>query len=599
MRVHAVPATVTVAPAAQLADVVFAGDRMNSDRVLFQRRSADGWRPVTARQFAADVRGLAAGFLAAGIQPGERVALMAGTSYEWMLVDYALWTVAAVPVPIFETSSAEQVRWVLEDAGPVAVVVERESHRRLVEDVAGGMSAPLRVWQMGDGLDRLREDGLGVDDARLQERRESVSADDLATIIYTSGTTGRPKGCMLSHHNLLYEARVAIDSLKEIFGNGKDASTLLFLPLAHVFARVIQVACVERGVRLAHSADVTRLPEDLAALRPSFLLAIPRVFERVHDRAQQRAQAEGRIKGRIFDWADRTAVAYSRALDHGRPGPHLRLARSLFDRLVYRRLRDALGGRVGYAISGGAPLGTRMGHFLRGIGITVLEGYGLTETSAAATVNLPHAVKIGTVGPPLPGVEIRIAEDGEILLKGPIVFQGYWRNEQATRETMTADGWLRTGDLGALDPDGFLTIKGRKKDLIVTSGGKNLAPAPLEDILRANPLISQAVVVGDQRKYAAALITLDLEGLASWKRAAGKPAQAGPAELRDDPELLARLQGAVDVANKAVSRAESIRRFRILPVELTEQNGYLTPTMKVKRALIQKDFAAEIEELYR
>lgn len=596
MRVHTVPATITVPPDAQLADVVFGDDRADGDLVLFQRRSDDGWRPVTARQFAADVRALAAGFLAAGIQPGERVALLAATSYEWTLVDYALWTVGAVPVPIYETSSAEQVRWVLEDAGPVAVVVERETHRRLVEDVANGLSGPLQVWQIdGSGLDRLREAGPDVDDAQLRERRLAVSADDLATIIYTSGTTGRPKGCMLSHGNLLYEARAAIDSMQRIFG--QDASTLLFLPLAHVFARVIQVACVERGVRLAHSADLARLPDDLAALRPSFLLAVPRVFERVYNGAQQRAQADG--KGRIFDWADRTAVAYSQALDDGRPGWRLRLAHRLCDRLVYRRLRAALGGRVGYAISGGAPLGARLGHFLRGIGITVLEGYGLTETSAAATVNLPHAVKIGTVGPPLPGVEIRIADDGEILIKGPILFQGYWRNEEATRETLTADGWLRTGDLGALDADGFLTISGRKKELIVTAGGKNLTPAPLEDRLRAHPLISQVVVVGDQRPYAAALITLDADALASWKRAAGRPEQADPAQLRADPELLAGLQSAVDEANKAVSRAESIRRFRVLPVDLTEENGYLTPTMKVKRALVQKDFAAEIEELYR
>ncbi|MEU6428543.1 long-chain fatty acid--CoA ligase [Microbispora sp. NPDC046973] len=596
MRVHTAPSPVTVAPDAQLADVVFADGRVDGDMVLFQRRSAGSWRPVSARRFAADVRSLAAGFFAAGIRPGDRIALLAATSYEWTVVDYALWTVGALPVPIYETSSAEQVRWVLEDAGPVAAVVERESHRRLVEDAAVSLSGPLRVWQIdGGGLDRLREDGRDVDDARLRERRRAVSADDLATIIYTSGTTGRPKGCMLSHGNLLYEARIAIDSLKRIFG--QDASTLLFLPLAHVFARVIQVACVEQGICLAHSADQSRLTEDLAAVKPSFLLAVPRVFERVYNGAQQRARAGG--KGRIFAWADRTAVAYSQALDDGRPSRRLRLAHRLSDRLVYRRLRAALGGRVSYAISGGAPLGARLSHFFRGIGITVLEGYGLTETSAAATVNLPHAMKIGTVGPPLPGVEIRIAGDGEILIKGPILFQGYWRNEQATRESRTADGWLRTGDVGALDEDGFLTISGRKKEIIVTAGGKNLAPEPLEDRLRTHPLISQAVVVGDRRPYTAALITLDTEALTSWKRAVGRPEQAGPAELRDDPDLLATLQTAVDEANTAVSRAESIRRFRILPVDLTEQNGYLTPTLKVKRALVHKDFAADIEELYR
>ena len=596
MRVHAIPATVTIAPEAQLADIVFADDRVNSDIVLFQRQLADGWRPVTARQFAAEVRGLAAGFLAAGIQPGDRVALLSATRYEWTLVDYALWTAAAVPVPVYPTSSAEQVRWVLEDAGPVAVVVEDEVHRRLVETAASGLPGPLQVWQVdGGGLDRLREAGLNVDDAQLRERRVAVSADDLATIIYTSGTTGRPKGCMVSHGNLLYETRTAIDILEQIFG--KDGSTLLFLPLAHVFARILQVACVERGLCLAHSSDLSKLPEDLAALQPSFLLAVPRVFERVYNSAQQQAHAGG--KGKIFDWADRTAVAYSQALDGGRPGFRLRLAHRVADRLVYRRLRAALGGRVRYAISGGAALGVRLGHFFRGVGVTVLEGYGLTETSAAATVNLPRAMKIGTVGPPLPGVKIGIADDGEILVKGPILFQGYWRNDQATHETLTPDGWLHTGDLGALDEEGFLTISGRKKELIVTAGGKNLAPAPLEDRLRADPLISQAVVVGDQRPYAAALITLDSEALAPWKRTAGVPEQAGPAELRDDPGLLTRLQTAVDDANKAVARAESIRRFRVLPVELTEENGYLTPTLKVKRDLVQRDFTTEIEELYR
>ncbi|NUT43384.1 MAG: long-chain fatty acid--CoA ligase [Thermoactinospora sp.] len=588
MRVLAAPATVD--SDAQLADVVFADDRVDGDRVLFRRRSGDGgWRPVTSGRFAADVRAMAAGFIAAGIQPGDRVALLAATRYEWTLVDYGLWTVGAVPVPIYETSSAEQVAWVLEDSSPVAVVVETEAHRLLVESAPGSS----RIWQIdGGGLDRLRAGGVDVSDAQLLERRRAVAADDLATIIYTSGTTGRPKGCMLTHGNLLHEARAAIAGLEQIFT--KDASTLLFLPLAHVFARVIQVAAVERGVCLAHSADRSRLTADLRALKPTFLLAVPRVLERVHDAAQQRAYKQGRKK--IFDWADRTAVAYSQALENGRPGLRLRLARRLADRLVYRRLRGALGGRVAYAISGGAPLGARLGHFFRGIGIPVLEGYGLTETSAAATVNPPHGQKIGTVGLPLPGVEIRIDDDGEILIKGPVVFQGYWGNERKTRETMTPDGWLRTGDLGTVDEDGFLTIVGRMKEIIITAGGKNLAPEPLEDRLRAHPLIKQAIVVGDRRPFTAALLVLDAGALATWKRAAGRSSQA---EVREDPELLAELQKAVDEANKSVSRAESVRKFRILPIDLTEQNGYLTPTLKVKRSLVHKDFAYDIEELYR
>ncbi|MBO0728531.1 MAG: AMP-binding protein [Acidimicrobiaceae bacterium] len=596
MRTHSVPATITVAPGARLTDAVFAEDRTNGSLVLFQRQTADGWQPVTAKQFAADVRALAAGFIAAGIQPSDRVALLATTSYEWTLVDYALWTAGAVTVPIFETSSAEQVRWVLEDASPVGVVVEADKHRQTVEQVSDVLAEPQKVWQIdAGGLQELREGGRDVDDAQVQTRRQVVSADDLATLIYTSGTTGRPKGCMLSHRNLLYEARVAVDKLDRIFGD--EDSTVLFLPLAHVFARVIQVACVERGVRLAHSADLGKLPETLAALQPSFLLAVPRVFERVYNTAQQRAHSDR--KGRIFDWADKTAVAYSQVLERGQPGLGLRVAHGLSDRLVYGKLRAALGGRVTYAISGGAPLGARLGHFLRGIGVNVLEGYGLTETSAAATVNLPNAVKIGTVGPPLPGVEIQLEEDGEILINGPIRFRGYWRNEQATKDALTDDGWLRTGDLGALDADGFLTVTGRKKELIVTAGGKNVAPALLEDRLRAHPLVSQAVIVGDQKPFIAALITLDPEHLEHWKKGAGKPEQAGPAELRDDPDLHAKLQEAVNDVNKSVSRAESIRKFLVLPVDLTEANGYLTPTLKVKRAMVYKNFADEIEELYR
>lgn len=594
MQEFSVPAAYIVKPDDNITDDVFLNAENWPDTVGLRRRENGRWTPVTWHDFAVEVRQIAAGLISAGIQPGDRVALMSRTRFEWTLLDYAILAAGGVVVPIYPTSSLEQVEWILGDSGATAAVVETDVHAEMIAAVRDKLPALAHAWQIDGtrlgGLADLKAGGADVTPGHVEERRRTRGAADLAEIVYTSGTTGRPKGCMLSHGNLLYEARVAIDSLQRIFGG--DASTLLFLPLAHVFARVIQVACVERGVRLAHSADLARLPEDLAALQPSFLLAVPRVFERVYNSAQQRAQADG--KGKIFDWADRTAVAYSQALDDGRPGWRLRLAH----RLVYRRLRAALGGRVGYAISGGAPLGVRLGHFLRGIGITVLEGYGLTESTAAATVNLPHAVKIGTVGPPLPGVKIQIADDGEILIKGPIRFQGYWRNDQATRETLTTDGWLRTGDIGTLDEDGFLTISGRKKELIVTAGGKNLAPEPLEDRLRAHPLISQVVVVGDQRPYAAALIALDAEALAPWKRAAGVPEQAGPVELRDNPGLRVRLQTAVDEANKAVGRAESIRRFRVLPVDLTEENGYLTPTLKVKRALVQRDFTAEIEELY-
>ncbi|MCN9245030.1 AMP-dependent synthetase/ligase, partial [Streptomyces sp. RY43-2] len=386
----------------------------------------------------------------------------------------------------------------------------------------------------------------------------------------------------LTHGNLLYDARASIAALREIFGH--DASTVLFLPLAHVFARVIQVACVEQGARLAHTADLAGLPDHLAALRPTFLLSVPRMLEKVHSRAQQRAQA--RRRGAVFKRAEQVAVRYSQALEQGGPGRGLALAHRLFDRLVHRNVRAALGGRLAYAISGGAPLDARLAHFYRGIGVTVLEGYGLTETSAAATVNVPSAVKIGTVGRPLPGVTVRIADDGEILLRGPVVFPGYWRNEPVTREALSADGWLRTGDVGTLDDDGFLTISGRKKEIIVTAGGKNVLPTELEDRLRAHPLISQVVVVGDQRPFIVGLITLDEEALAAWRKSLGKPADATPAQLHGDPDLLAQLQAAVDKANAAVSPAERIRKFKVLSGDLTEANGYLTPTLKVRRSRV-------------
>ncbi|MEU1599544.1 long-chain fatty acid--CoA ligase [Streptomyces sp. NPDC005708] len=594
MREYESPSAIRIPPQDQLANAVFRDDR--PELVLFDRPTGSGWERVTAARFASDVRALAAGFLAAGIQPGDRVALLATTSYEWTLTDYALWTIGAVPVPIYDTSSAEQIRWVLEDSEAVAMVVETSDHRHRLEDIQVDLPMLEQVWQIDAGdLSRLRQEGAGVPDSQVDERRGAVRADDTATIIYTSGTTGRPKGCVLTHGNLLYDARAAIAALREIFGH--DASTVLFLPLAHVFARVIQVACVEHGVRLAHTADLARLPDHLAALRPTFILSVPRVLEKVHARAQQRAEAQRR--GGIFKRAEQVAVRYSQALEQGAPGRRLTLAHRLFDRLVYRKLRAALGGRVTYAISGGAPLGARLGHFYRGIGVTVLEGYGLTETSAAATVNMPSAVKIGSVGQPLPGVTVRIAEDGEILLRGPVVFPGYWRNEPATKETLSADGWLYTGDVGTLDDDGFLTISGRKKEIIVTAGGKNVLPAELEDRLRTHPLISQVVAVGDRRPFIAGLITLDEEGLAAWKRSAGKSAAATPAQLRDDPDLLARLQTAIDEANATVSQAERMRRFRVLPGDLTEAHGYLTPTLKVRRSRVLQDFAADVDALYR
>ena len=449
--------------------------------------------------------------------------------------------------------------------------------------------------------DSLAADGAGVSDDALAERRSGRAAADLATIIYTSGTTGRPKGCQLTHANMLADVRNAIGALPEIF-TVSGRSALLFLPLAHSFARIIQVGCLESGTVLGHTPDAKNLVADLGSFQPTFILAVPRVFEKVYSGAELQASASP-LKARIFAAAARTAIEWSKTLGvegravPGRQGLGLRAAHALYDRLVYSKLRAATGGRVQYAVSGGAPLGERLGHFFRGVGITVLEGYGLTETSPVVSANLPSHNKIGTVGRPVPGVTIRIADDGEILVSGPNIFPGYWHNEAATAEMIDADGWLHTGDLGELD-DGHLRVTGRKKDIIVTAGGKNVAPAVLEDRLRAHPLVSQCMVVGDGRPYVACLVTLDEEALEPWKGRHPELASASLAELADNPELIAEIQTAVDDANKAVSRAESIRRFRILPVDFTEQDGYLTPSLKVRRGVVAKDFAADIDALY-
>jgi long-chain acyl-CoA synthetase len=625
MREYSTPAAVDIPASATLTDAVFERAARSPAAVVMRARGStvlapagnDGtWREVTARDFTGDVTALAKGLIAAGIEPGDRVALMSRTRYEWTAVDYAIWAAGATTVPIYETSSAEQVEWILSDSGARALVVETAAHLKTAAQTLAAAPQVQRVWQIEDAageppqqvpvapLGALVTAGADVDDAEVGRRRTSRTAAGLATIIYTSGTTGRPKGCELTHENLLADVRNVIHGwLPEIFET-PGASTLLFLPLAHSFARIIQVGCLEAGVVLGHTPDIRNLQGDLAAFQPTFILAVPRVFEKVYNTAEQQASAD-RVKSRIFHAAAQTAIDWSKAsgtsaiAPSGAPLP-LRLRHALFDRLVYARLRAAVGGRVAYAVSGGGPLGERLGHFFRGAGITVLEGYGLTESSAAATVNRPERVKIGTVGQPLPGVGVRIADDGEIFLSGPTIFTGYWHNDAATAEAL-ADGWLQTGDIGELDEDGYLRITGRKKELIVTAGGKNVAPAVLEDRIRANPLVSNCMVVGDGRPYIAALITLDEDAVRHWLARhpqASRPADTPIAKLRDDPELIADIQVAVDEANLAVSRAESVRRFRILPVDFTEQSGHLTPSLKVRRNVVMKDFADEIEALY-
>jgi len=606
VREYSIPALVDVPAAASLADVVFTRATQDPHAVVMRRRTGSGrWEDVTAAQFRDEVAPLAKGLVAAGIEPGDRVALMSRTRYEWTLIDYAIWATGAVTVPIYETSSAEQVEWILSDSGARAAFAETSKHAETISEVRGRVPALEHVWLIDGPADSASLASLAataeISDEQLEQHRRARKAADLATIIYTSGTTGRPKGCEITHGNLLSDVRNAVQgALMDVFEIA-GSSTLLFMPLAHSFARIIEVGCLESGAILGHWPDTATVAQGLPEFQPTFLLAVPRVFEKVYNTAQQQV-SESKAKSRIFRAAVETAIAWSKSRDDadgpGRAGQALRLRHALFDRLVYAKLRAGVGGKVAYAVSGGAPLGERLGHFFRGAGITILEGYGLTETSAAATVNKPGRNKIGTVGLPLPGVAIKIADDGEILLRGPNVTPGYWHNEAATAEALDPEGWLLSGDVGSLDDEGFLRVTGRKKELIVTAGGKNVAPAVLEDRLRAHPLISQCLVVGDARPYVACLITLDEEALEFWKKQHGRPADATPAELSEDPELIAEIQLAVDDANKAVSRAESIRRFRILGSDFTEENGYLTPSLKVRRNVVTKGFAAEIEAIY-
>jgi long-chain acyl-CoA synthetase len=599
MREISVPACYVVAPDDNITDDIFEHAQNAPDTVGFRRKVNGAWVPVTWREFAEQVRGLAAGLIGAGIRPGDRVGLMSRTRFEWSLLDYAILTAGGVTVPIYPTSSLEQVEWILADSGAVAVVVETDDHAGIVARARGQLPALAHAWEIDGGrfggLPEIKEHGTQVTPEQVEERRRARGAADLAEIVYTSGTTGRPKGCMLSHGNLVANARNCMqnDGFKQVFN--EHHSTLLFLPLAHSYAQLIQYGAIYSRTVLG-LADMADAVAELPAFGPTAVLSVPRLWQKAYNSARHKAITEGH--GKIFARAEATAIAYSQALDAGGPGLRLRLQHALFDRLVYGKLRAALGGRVQYAWSAAAPLGARLGHFFRGCGITVLEGYGLTETSPATNSNTPDAQKIGTVGRPIPGCTIRIALDGEILVRGHMVFQGYWNNEAATKEMIDSDGWLHTGDLGTLDDEGFLTITGRKKDLIITSAGKNVAPAVLEDRLRAHWLVSECLVVGDARPYIAALVAGDPETFTQWKADNGRPETATFAELRDDPALRAEIQAAIDHANKAVSRAEAIKKFLILDEEFTEAGGQLTPTMKVRRSVVMMQYAAQIDALY-
>jgi long-chain acyl-CoA synthetase len=595
---YSVPALVELPSEAALPDIVRDNARTRPEAIGFARPADDGWEEVTNSAFLSEVEALAKGFIAAGIGPGDRVAIMSRTRYEWTLCDFALWTAGAVPVPVYDSSSADQAGWILSDSGAVACIVESARHRKVIDSVAGDLPALGHVWVITDGdLDAVAAGGSEVPDSALQERRDSLSQASLATVIYTSGTTGRPKGCELTHGNFLNSSANCIRMLPDVVGV-PGASTLLFLPLAHVFARLIQVLCVQGHVTLAHTPTITDLAGKLQSFRPTFLLAVPRVFEKVYTGAQQKAQAAG--KGSIFDKATDIAIAYSRAKEKGRVSPLLAVQHALFDKLVYSKLRDAMGGNVRYAVSGGAPLGERLGHYFNGIGVMILEGYGLTETTAPATVNAPTAIRIGTVGRPIPGCTIRIDPDGEVLVRGPHVFRGYRGDDEQTRDVLDPEtGWYRTGDLGRLE-DGYLRITGRKKEIIVTAGGKNVAPAPLEHIVRAHPLVSQVVVVGDDRPYIGALVTLDPEALKPWLVEQGRvlDGDPDPASLVDDPEIRASIQTSIDAANATVSAAEAIKRWVILPLDFSEESGHLTPKLSIKRNVVIEEFGDRIEGLY-
>ncbi len=574
-----------------LVAVVQAAARNRPEQVLFGRRVDSGWSEVTAREFSDQVTALAKGFIAAGVAVGDRAGLLAKTRYEWTLCDFALWFIAAVPVPIYETSAPDQVSWILADSAAVGCIVESAAQARCLSELAPNLPALRHVWELDNNenpLDQLIALGSDIADDELSARQETLRPSSLATLIYTSGTTGRPKGCMLTHGNFVAECSAAVRTLPELFDR-PEASTVLFLPLAHVFGRMIEIAVILAGVKLTHS-DPARLLKDLAVAQPTFVLSVPQVFEKIFETARRKAASAG--KGAIFDRACDVAIRFSKAQEKGWVSPFLRIQHALFDRLVYRKLRNAFGGRAQFAISGGAPLGARLAHFYTGIGITVLEGYGLTESTAAATANRVKHRKIGTVGLALDGFSVRI-EEGEVLLRGGNIFAGYWNDRPGSAPIE----WLRTGDLGTLDADGFLTITGRSKEIIVTAGGKNVAPAAIEDAIRAHPLIAQAMLVGDQQSFVGALITLDPEALPSWQ-AENNAADQQLTELLEHPGLRAEVQRAITAANGKISSAEQVRRFTILPEIWSETSGHLTPTMKLKRSQVAHDFAQEISDLY-
>ncbi len=596
MESYDVPIRVESNPRENTTDILLERVKKNPNHALFSRKNPDGtWRDVTSADFLSEVQSLAKGLIASGIKPGDAVALMSRTRYEWTMIDFAVWFAGGVVVPIYETSSPQQIQWILSDSDAVAVFIENDDHLQRVEAVKSNCPRLKQIWRIDSkDFSDLHKLGEKVSDSDLESARANAEAKDLATIVYTSGTTGNPKGCELTHKSFVDHCKNAAAEIPEIANEYQHS--LIFVPLAHILGRYVSVICIYAGIRVGHLPDTKLVAAELPIFQPTFLLAVPRVFEKVYNNAELKAEAGG--KGKIFRAAAQAAIDYSRGLDDPKgPSLSVKLKHKVFDKLVYGKLRAAMGGKVRYAISGGAPLGERLGHFFRGIGLIVLEGYGLTETAAAAVIGRVSWQKIGKVGRALPGTGIKIAPDGEIWLRGINIMRGYWRNEAATREAFV-DDWFRSGDIGELDEDGFLTITGRKKELIVTAGGKNVAPAPIEDPLRAHPLIGQVVVIGDAKPFIGALISLDPEMVPVWSEQNGITEKLTLAEATKNPAIRAEIQKAVDEVNQRFSNAEQIKEFEILDVELTEASGHLTPSLKIKRSQVLKDFASQVDRIY-
>lgn len=596
MQQYSEPAMIPFHETGSLTDALLTHAANQPTVPAIVRRDGDDWIELTSAELLAEVKAVAKGLMASGVKPGDRVGLMSRTRYDWAISDFAILYAGGVTVPIYETSSADQVQWILADSGAVAVLTETEAHMNLVNSVRNDLPALSHSWIFDrNALAELKSAGEWISDADIDARRAAVQPSDIASIIYTSGTTGMPKGCTVTHGSFRFLAENVMAAVPEIFED-RNTSTLLFLPLAHVFGRIIEIVMIQSGLKVAFAPDIKDLVKDLAVFKPNFLLAVPRVFEKVFNASQQKAETAG--KGKIFNTAADVAIAYSQAVANGKVPVGLKVKHGLFDKLVYKKLRAALGGNVKWSVSGGAALGDRLGHFFRGTGLTILEGYGLTETSSASTVNRPSMIKVGSVGRAIPGVTIGIGPDGEVLIKGPHVFTGYWNNDRATNEAIDSDGWFHSGDIGTIDSDGYLFITGRKKELIVTAGGKNVAPAVIEDRLRANWLVSQCMAVGDNKPFIGALITIDPDALPQWLSRHNRPEGTTISQLENDADFMSEIQAAVDYANQAVSQAESIRKYKLVDAEWTEGSGHLTPSMKLKRNVVSAEYGDLIEGIY-